>query len=111
MIIVAIGAGAFFSYVHILRFYTIAIVGFDIPINIYYGFKKSFGYSNQEILKFWLLKIVLSSLIIATVWLEYRLITVALMLSYLIHLIILQRDDIVQIFGFLKKKALLKLKR
>jgi len=109
MIVAAIATGAFFSYVHILRFYTIAIIAFDIPVNIYYGFKRSFGYSNREIIKFWFPKIILSSFIIASVWLDYRLITMALMLTYLLHLIILQRDDILQIFSFVRKKAISKL--
>lgn len=105
VIIVSIGAGAFFSMVHVLRFYALAFVIFDIPLVMYYGFKKSFGYDTKTILKFWLPKVFLSVLLIMSVWLNYTFITAILASLYLIHLLASQRDDLKNIFRFAKNKV------
>ncbi|MBN2481864.1 MAG: oligosaccharide flippase family protein [Bacteroidales bacterium] len=101
VIILAIAAGAFFSMVHILRFYALASVVFDIPMVIYYGFKKSFGFETLTILKFWLPKILLSVLMIITVWTGYQWITAGLAGLYLIHLITSQKEDIYNTYHFI----------
>ena len=103
-IILAIIGGAFISYVHVLIFYTIAIVCVDIPFVLYYGFKKTFGFSNKVILSFWIPKLGLSTVMIMSVWLDYLWITVLAAVIYLIHLLIKQRDDIGKTFGFILKK-------
>jgi O-antigen/teichoic acid export membrane protein len=104
IIIAAIIAGAFFSIVHILLFYTVSIVCIDIPIVLYYGFKKSFGYSNRVILNFWIPKLGLSTLMIISVWSELQWLTIAFALLYLTHLLIRQRQDINSTYKFVLKK-------
>lgn len=104
IIILAIAGGAFISYVHVLIFYTMAIVCVDIPIVLYYGFKKSFGFSNKVILNFWIPKLGLSTVMIISVWLDFKWITVLAAVLYFIHLIVKQRDDIGKSFGFILKK-------
>ncbi|MEN8249991.1 MAG: hypothetical protein ABFS32_13745, partial [Bacteroidota bacterium] len=103
-IILAIAAGAFISYVHVLIFYTIAIVCVDIPIVLYYGFKKSFGYSTKVILNFWVPKLGLSTVMIFSVWLGFQWFTIGSVLLYLTHLLIKQRDDIRKTYSFILKK-------
>jgi len=104
VIILSIGAGAFFSIVHVLRFYSLAFVIFDIPLVLYYGFKKTFGYDTKTILKFWLPKIILSVLMIISVWTDYTWITACLATTYLIHLLISQKDDIHNLVRFIRKR-------
>jgi len=98
VIIGAIAAGAFFSVKHVICFYAIASVAFDIPMTVYFGFKKSFNYENKVILRFWLPKILLSALLIASVWFDYNWITIILLALYFVHLIFDQRGDISSLF-------------
>jgi teichuronic acid exporter len=104
VIIGAIAAGAFFSMLHVMRFYTIASVAFDIPMTVYFGFKKSFDFENKVILKFWLPKILLSILLIVSVWTGHTWITIILVALYLTHLLINQQDDILNMFNFVRRR-------
>jgi O-antigen/teichoic acid export membrane protein len=104
VIILSIGAGAFFSMVHVLRFYALAFIIFDVPLVMYYGFKKSFGYDTKTILKFWLPKVILSASMVISIWIDYKWITVCLTTIYMIHLLISQKDDIHNLVGFIRKK-------
>ncbi len=105
MIIVAIAWGSIYSMVHVLRFYSLVFIIVDIPFVMYYGFKKSFGFDTPTILRFWIPKLVLSTLLVVSVWINMTWLSVVLMLIYLVHLIILQKDDIVQTTGYLWKRA------
>jgi O-antigen/teichoic acid export membrane protein len=111
IIILSIALGAIFSYVHILRFYTIAIVCFDIPINIYYGFKKSFHFSNRDIIRFWIPKVLLSIMMVVTIWISYKWGTIILAILYLIHLVFLQKEDIVKFIDLFVKVVKSKFKK
>ena len=104
VIIAAIALGAVFSYVHVLRFYCLAFIAVDIPFVMYYGFKKSFGFKTSIILYFWVPKVILSVLLIFTIWFKYKWMTMIIMFIYLVHLVIDQRNDIVSTFRFVTKK-------
>jgi teichuronic acid exporter len=104
MIVAAIVTGIFFSVKHVLIFYTLAFILTDVPFVLYYGFKKSFGYGTREILMFWIPKLLLSTLMVFSVWFSFQWVTVILMALYLAHLIANQRDDIFKTFNFLIKK-------
>jgi teichuronic acid exporter len=105
MIIVAIAWGSIYSMVHVLRFYALVFIIIDIPFVMYYGFKKSFGFDTPTILKFWIPKLVLSTLLVVSVWINMTWLSVVLMLIYLVHLIVLQKDDIIQTTGYLWRRA------
>jgi len=104
VIIGAIAAGAFFSMLHVMRFYAIASIAFDIPMVVYYGFKKSFSYDNKVIYRFWLPKIILSLMLVVSVWTGYIWITLILIILYFLHLVTNQQDDLVSIFKFVNNK-------
>ncbi len=104
MIIAAIALGAFFSMVHVLRFYALVFIAIDIPFVMYYGFKKSFGFETRVILKFWIPKVLLSLLLVISVWLGTTWLTLLLMTIYLIHLIIDQKEDITKTYSFVVNK-------
>ena len=106
VVVGAIALGATISVLHVMRFYTLASVAFDIPFVIYYGFKKSFGFKTRTILAFWIPKIVLSLLMVGSVWLKYKYLTIGLSAVYFIHLVIDQRNDLKNIIIFIRKKYL-----
>jgi teichuronic acid exporter len=104
IIIAAIAVGSLFSVVHVIRFYAIASVAMDIPLVLYYGFKNAFGFENKVIIKFWLPKIILSLLLIISVWLNLTGLTILFVCLYFVHLVIDQREDIINLFRILGKK-------
>lgn len=105
VVVIAIVVGSFFSVLDVLRFYALAFIAIDIPVVIYWGFIKSFGYDMRTMLLFWVPKVVLSILLVLSIWLEYKMGTIGLMFLYFLHLVIDQRSDIHKTFGFLLKKA------
>ncbi len=104
VLIAAIATGAVFSYVHVLRFYSLAFIVVNLPLVMYVGFKRSFGFEMKEILSFWVLKIVLSALMVVFIWIGNTYLTAACSLIYLIHLIIRQREDIKNGYNLLMRK-------
>ncbi len=104
ILILAIASGAIFSYVHILRFYALAFVLVNLPLVLHYGFRISFGFELKEILSFWIPKIILSVLMIISIWIKYEWSTIVFALIYLIHLIIRQREDIANGYRYIVKK-------
>ena len=91
---------------HVLRFYSLVSVAFDVPLVMYYGFWKCFGYEVPVILKFWGPKVLLSILLIASVWLGYIWLTGIFMSLYFIHLIINQKEDILNTYKFVLKRVM-----
>jgi O-antigen/teichoic acid export membrane protein len=104
IIILSISAGAFISMIHVLRFYSLAFIIFDIPLVMYYGFRKSFGYTVPVILRFWLPKVLLSVFMVISVWMNLKEVTIILAVLYFLHLIFDQREDILNVFKFLRKR-------
>ncbi|MCP4310812.1 MAG: lipopolysaccharide biosynthesis protein [Bacteroidetes bacterium] len=102
--IAAILVGAIFSYVDVLRYYSLAHLLINLPMVLIFGFRKSFGFEWKEILSFWVPKIGLSVLMIVAIWTGYMWITALLSLVYLVHLVIRQREDIQKTFFFIVKK-------
>lgn len=104
IIVSAIALGAVFSMVHVLRFYALAFVGIDIPFVMYYGFKKSFGFQSKTILTFWLPKILICLLLIFAIWFKMKPGIYILLILYLIHLIIDQKNDIASSLKLIQRK-------
>ncbi|MCK4747328.1 MAG: oligosaccharide flippase family protein [Bacteroidales bacterium] len=104
MLIAAIVLGALLSYVNVLRFYTLGFIVINLPVVLYYGYKVSFGFDWKEILKFWIPKILLSVLLFFTVWLDYLWLMIGFSGIYLVHLLVLQKEDIASVYGFILKK-------
>ena len=71
---------------------------------MHYGFKRSFGFEMKDILSFWAPKIVLSLLMILSIWAGYKWFTMAFTLLYLIHLVVRQREDIAKTYQYLANR-------
>ncbi len=104
VMIAAIATGAFFSYVHVLRFYSLSFLLVNLPLVMYIGFRRSFGFEMKEILTFWVPKIALSAFMVVSIWIGYTWLTVAFAFIYLVHLIIRQREDLANGYRLLKRK-------
>ncbi|MBA7528566.1 hypothetical protein ES705_20753 [subsurface metagenome] len=106
LVVGSIVVGAFFSVLHIIRFYTLFYLIAVIPIVLYVGFYKSFSFPVKRILRFWLLKLVLSVSLVFSIWFGTKLYSSILLGLYFIHLIFFQRKEIIAFFGILKNRIL-----
>jgi len=122
ILIGAITYGAFNSLIDVARFYTAGFLIFVVPMNLYYGFIRVFGYSFFDVLKFWGPKLLLLLLIVAVTWLEgedsmllskvssgykflsFATLRITLVTIYLVHLLISQRNEISKAKALLTKK-------
>ena len=106
LMVASIIAGAFFSVLHIIRFYTLFYFIAVIPVVLYVGFYKSFGLSLKEIIAFWVPKIIISILLIFSIWFGNKIYSSILLALYFIHLLFFQWREIINFFGILKKRIL-----
>lgn len=122
VLISAIAFGAYNSMLDIARYYSLSFILFVIPLNLYYGYMKVFGYSFFDVFRFWAPKLFFALLIIATAWLEveysslfngysgvfsllsFPLLRIAFVLFYLAHLLLSQRHEISKAKALLTKK-------
>jgi O-antigen/teichoic acid export membrane protein len=97
ILVLSIVGGAFFSVKAIAISYTAGYMLIIIPVNLYFGFMKTFGYPFLHILKFWLPKLLLGiSLLISLIWGNNYWVS-GLMILFAIHLIYFQRHDLKKI--------------
>ncbi len=101
----AIILGSLFSVLDIARFYTLSYLVFIIPINLVYGFGKTFGFELRKVLKFWGPKLLLSCIILFSIWSDRYVLSVTAIFLYLLHLLYFQRSDIVKFFAFVSEKV------
>ncbi len=97
ILVLSIIGGAFFSVKAIAISYTAGYMLIIIPVNLYFGFMKTFGYPFSHIVKFWLPKLTIGiALLIALIWGNIYWVA-GLMLLFAIHLIYFQRHDLKKI--------------
>ncbi|WP_210486298.1 oligosaccharide flippase family protein [Rufibacter aurantiacus] len=92
LMIAFIGIGAFFSVKDIVRVYALGYLLVNVPVNLYFGFVKSFGYDFQFIVRFWMPKIILSLLILFALWVGMYKALPILLLVYFTYLIVKNRS-------------------
>ncbi len=100
----AIVLGSLFSVIDIARFYTLSYLTIIIPINLVFGFGKTFGFKPSHVINFWAPKILLSLLMLFGTWTDRYFISVISILVYGVHILYFQRNDIVKIFEVGKAK-------
>ncbi len=77
--ILGIVVGAFFSALHILRFYSISFILIQTPLSLYFGHYKLFKFTPRQIFKFWVPKVVLTAAMIFSIWFGNPIITAILL--------------------------------
>jgi len=106
LMVVSIVIGAFFSVKLIAICYTVGFMVIIMPIYLYYGFIKTFGFTVKEVFRFWFPKLVLGLLIVAAEILDKPLYIYFLMTIFAIHLIYFQRRDISKLIQLFREKFL-----
>ncbi len=106
ILVVGIVAGAFFSALHILRFYSLAFILIQTPVSLYFGHYKILGFTGKQIFKFWIPKMLLTAGLVFSIWFGTPLITSGLLLLFLLDTVVYQGKDLVKIYGLLKGKLM-----
>jgi len=100
----AIITGAFFSIVHVARFYALSYILLTVPINLYVGFIRAIHFKPWEVIRFWVPKLVLVLGMFAGIWLDILLVTSGFLLVYMIHILVFQWNDLKKLVKLMKRK-------
>ena len=97
LMVAAIIFGSFYSVKMIAISYTICYMAIIVPLHLYIGFVKTFGFSWSYIIKFWLPKITLGILLLISVLMERQIWLIGLIILFSIHLLYYQRNEFKQL--------------
>lgn len=106
ILVAGIVIGAFFSALHIIRFYAIAFALFQTPISLYLGHYRILKFEWRQILVFWLPKVILTNALIFSIWFGNPYITAALMVIFIVETLLFRFKDIYEIALMVKSKLL-----
>lgn len=105
IMVISVVIGAFFSVKMIAITYTTGYLLINVPLYLYYGFYKTFGFTFSHILKFWAPKLLFGFSFLIAEFTDLNILKYILALLYAIHLIYLQGNDLKK----LKQMAFMKL--
>ena len=94
ILVSAIVIGSLYSVVVIAIIYTFSYIAFIVPIQLYVGFYRTYGFSLKYLLKFWVPKLVIGFMLVISILFEQRLMLFGLLSIYLIHILYFQRNDL-----------------
>jgi teichuronic acid exporter len=94
LMVVAIALGAMHSMLMVAIAYTFCYVVVIVPINLYFGFIKAFGYGWKFIFQFWFPKLIFGTALLFTIFLSLILWQVVFMGLLLTHILYYQRVDL-----------------
>jgi teichuronic acid exporter len=97
LMVAAIAWGAMHSMLMVAIAYTFCFMVVIVPINLYYGFIKAFGYKWKFIFQFWLPKVITGLAILISIYLSLVLWQVVFMLLLLAHILFYQRKDLINL--------------
>lgn len=106
ILVAGIIVGSFYSALHIIRFYAIAFIFVQTPVNIYFGHYRVLKFTPKQIFRFWIPKMILSGGFIFSIWFGNKYITAGLLLLFVIDTALSQGEDILKIATLLKQKLL-----
>ncbi len=92
--ILAMIIGAFFSVKGIVIGRLVSFMFIIVPMSIYFAYIKSFGYSWSFIFKFWVPKIILSSMILLFIFMNNKILLYFATGSYFLHILFYQRKEL-----------------
>jgi len=104
ILIAGIVVGAFFSPLHIIRFYALSFILVQTPLSLYFSHHKLFKFTFKQIFIFWVPKTLLTAAIIFSIWFGNQYITAILMVLFIFDTVYFRYKDIKAIFRMLSEK-------
>lgn len=96
--------GGMLSMMHIIRFLALGYILITVPVHMYFGFYRSFGYTFNTILRFWLPYIVFGLSLFFAVELEYTALRWGLIFVFIAFLLFGMRATIGGLVIQIKKR-------
>ncbi|WP_190300476.1 lipopolysaccharide biosynthesis protein [Rufibacter hautae] len=106
ILVLGIVIGAFYSIVDVARVYALVYLSFNVPINLYFGFVKSFGFDWKFIIVFWVPKVLLSLVILFLLWNKLDYYIPFVLMIYGITIVLKVLEEIKVTIRFFVKKIL-----
>jgi O-antigen/teichoic acid export membrane protein len=106
ILVVGIVVGTFFSPLYILRCYALSFILIQIPVSLYFGHYKILGFTLNQIFKFWGPKIIITALLIFSIWFGNIITTSIIMVFYIFETVFFRFKDIKEVFFSIKDKLL-----
>jgi len=104
LMVLAIVTGAFFSMMMVAIAYAFTYMVLIVPIFLYFGFYKIFGYTARQIIIFWIPKLALGVGLLICVFYGLQLYLYVILSLYLIHLVYNQRSELMKLKEIVGKK-------
>jgi len=86
--------GVFFSVRHVALYYVLSYLLLTIPVILYLGFYQSLNFNKNSFLKFWIGKVVLSSLILGGIWFDLKTFLYVCIAMYVVSSIWFEKSNI-----------------
>jgi len=86
LIVALVIIGGLISMLHILKFLALGFIFLTVPLNLYFGFYRSFGYKAFEVLRFWLPAVTFGILLF---WSVYFAVTTLKLITFLGFLLLM----------------------
>ncbi len=96
--------GGIFSIMHIIRFLALGHILFIIPINIYFGFYRSFNFKPKKILRFWIPALGFGMLLFLSIYYSWNQVKWIVLLVYFAFLIYELKSSVIGSLRFLQYK-------
>jgi len=106
IMVVGIVIGAFFSPLHVIRFYALSILIVYVPVTLYFGHYRILKFSRSQILKFWTPKILLTTALIFSIWFGNPWISAFILVLFTLDTVIFKGADILAIVKLISDKLL-----
>ncbi len=106
ILVAGIVAGAFYSSYHVIRFYALAFVVVQIPVDLFFGHYRILKFSAKQIVYFWMPKVILTTGMIFSIWQFNRIITAILVVAYITFDLLQYGKDIFKIILAGKEQAM-----
>lgn len=97
VLVLAIIIGSLYSVVTIAISYAFCYIIFIVPLQLYMGFYKTYGFSIKYILKFWMPKLLIGVSLVFSVLFEQKIFLYVLLSMYFVHIIYNQRKDLLKL--------------
>lgn len=104
ILVIGIVIGAFFSALHIVRFYAISFAVVQVPVSLYFGHYRILKFSARQIFSFWVPKVLLTIALIFSIWFGTPLITTIIMAIFVFDTVYFRFNDLKEIALTLKTR-------
>jgi O-antigen/teichoic acid export membrane protein len=106
ILVVGIVIGAFFSPLYILRCYALSFILVQIPVSLYFGHYRILKFTARQIFQFWVPKIIITALLIFSIWFGNMLTTFVIMVIYTFETVYFRYNDIKEVFFSIKDRLM-----